>query len=115
LAHAALRTLTLGFWIRSRGHSITKGYAFPFFFNTHSWCFVGELIMNFRRALSAAVSLTSAVVSPACGEDDIEFAAAIGTQGYGRCHMDECGFFVIDAAAPIATGKDAVLFVVEIT
>jgi hypothetical protein len=75
---------------------------------------VGELIMNFRRALSAAVFLTSAVVSPACGEDDIEFAAAIGMQGYGRCHMDECGFFVIDAAAPIATGKDGVLFVISL-
>jgi hypothetical protein len=72
--------------------------------------------MNIARTL-AVVSLLAClaiqVESPARAlPDKQEFAAAIGRQGYGRCHMDSCGFFIIDAAAPVGSGRRGTLFAV---
>jgi hypothetical protein len=44
---------------------------------------------------------------------DLEFDAAIGKVGYGRCHMDGCGFFIIDAAVPIGSTKNGTLFAIS--
>ena len=43
-----------------------------------------------------------------------EFEAAVGRTGFGRCHMLECGFFVIDDVAPIGSGKDGKLFALSL-
>jgi hypothetical protein len=42
-----------------------------------------------------------------------EFAAALGKQGYGRCHMDVCSFFIIDESAPLGTSKLGTLYAVS--
>ena len=42
-----------------------------------------------------------------------EFDAAIGKTGFGRCHMDGCSFFIIDAAVPVGAGKDGTLFAIS--
>lgn len=42
-----------------------------------------------------------------------EFASALGKQGYGRCHMDVCEFFIIDQSAPLGTSKVGTLFAIS--
>lgn len=42
-----------------------------------------------------------------------EFEAAIGHKGTGRCHMDYCSYFIIDAATPVGNGRDGKLFKIE--
>jgi hypothetical protein len=67
-----------------------------------------------HRAIIASALLTT-LVSYSANSADQEFAAAIGKTGYGRCHMDYCGFFTINAAAPIGSSKDGVLFAISET
>ena len=69
------------------------------------------------RVLHLLIATTAAVVSLTISANaqgtKQEFAAAIGRQGYGRCHMDSCGFFIIDAAVPSGSGPKGILFSVS--
>jgi hypothetical protein len=57
-----------------------------------------------------AVLFSFSAQSQAAG---VEFDAAIGKTGYGRCHMDSCGFFIIDSAVPVGSNKDGTLFIIS--
>ena len=46
-----------------------------------------------------------ALVASASAAYGVDFDAAIGVQGSGRCHMDSCDFFMIDAVAPLGSSK----------
>jgi hypothetical protein len=63
------------------------------------------------RVILLAILLLSNSAAYATGP---EFAAAIGQQGFGRCHMDACNFFVIEAASPIGSAKDGTLFALAV-
>jgi hypothetical protein len=41
-----------------------------------------------------------------------EFAAAIGQVAIGRCHMDDCSFFVIEDSKPVGSTKEGTLFAI---
>jgi hypothetical protein len=70
--------------------------------------------MRLSVAIFFLANLCAQIAIPAKAESsNLEFAAAIGRQGYGRCHMDGCGFFVIDASAPIGSSKNGALFAVS--
>lgn len=62
-------------------------------------------------ARAFAIGLTlGALAAPAVAA---EFDAAIGKTGTGRCHMDNCSFFSIQTAIPVATVKDGSLFTIS--
>ena len=70
--------------------------------------------MRYIIAVFVLAALFAPSAIPAKAESpNVEFAAAIGRMGYGRCHMDGCGFFIIDAVAPIGSSKNGALFAVS--
>lgn len=70
--------------------------------------------MRLSLAVLLLANLFAQLTLPATAEPiNPEFVAAIGRQGYGRCHMDECGFFVIDASAPVGTNRNGTLFAIS--
>jgi hypothetical protein len=68
-----------------------------------------NMVSSMFRILSAVLFAIIAFVASAYGA---EFDAAIGVEGSGRCHMDSCDFFIIDAVAPLGSSKRGTLFIV---
>lgn len=65
-----------------------------------------------RKILVLVSMLACLGVVPGHAAAPVEFDAATGVEGFGRCHMDSCGFFMIDAVAPLASSKGGTLFMV---
>jgi hypothetical protein len=42
-----------------------------------------------------------------------EFAAAIGQVAIGRCHMNDCSFFVLEDSKPVGSSKEGTLFAIS--
>lgn len=63
-----------------------------------------------HRVLWLLACLSFQALAPARA-DAQEFAAAIGHTGIYRCHMDTCGFFVIEDAKPVGSARGGTLFV----
>jgi hypothetical protein len=63
-------------------------------------------VRNITALTLAFLALSSTVYAV----DSVEFDAALGKTGYGRCHMDSCEFFLIDQVVPLGKGRDGTLF-----
>ena len=66
-----------------------------------------------RLTRLAATCLMSACGISSTAVHAAEFAAAVGRTGYGRCHMEECSFFIIDHVVPVGSTAFGTLYAVS--